>query len=118
QVLAIAIENLDPVRQVSNVKLVLVIEGGHARLVQPARMRAVHSPDQVGHRSLLEVTACLEERDRNQPPRGEGPDENTMTRTSKPRHPARLQDQELSDIGRKAIGTVESTSCRGLGRKS
>src|SRR5208337_4666375 len=109
QVLAIAIENLDPVRQIGNVKLVLVIEGGHARLVQPARTGAVHTPDQVGHRPLLEVAASLAERDRNQPPRRDAPGHNTMTRTSQPRHPARPQDQKPADVGRKALLTIEST---------
>ena len=45
--LAVAGEDLDAVGQVGDVELILGVEGGHARHVQPAVARAVRAPDQL-----------------------------------------------------------------------
>ena len=47
EVLAVAVEDLDPVGQVGEVEVVLGVERGDPRLVQPARLRPVDPPDQV-----------------------------------------------------------------------
>ena len=46
--LAVAVENLDAVGQVGNIEVILAVERGHARLVQPTRLRTMHAPDEVG----------------------------------------------------------------------
>ncbi len=61
QALAIAVEDLDPVGQVGDIKFVLSVKRGDPRLVQPPRLRPVNAPDQLGHARRLDVAAGLEQ---------------------------------------------------------
>ena len=104
EVIAIAIEDLDPVCQVGNVKLVMVIKRGDSRLVQPSGMGAVDAPDQVGQRSLLEITTRLAEYYRNQPSQAKAKCATVASNVPKRKHPACPRNQESLEIGRKGIG--------------
>ena len=57
QVVAVAVENLDPIGQVGEIKAVVRIERGRSRLVQPPGLAAVHAPDQIRRRARGEVAA-------------------------------------------------------------
>ena len=48
EVIAVAVEDLDPVGQVGEVEVVLRVERGRPRLVQPPGLDPVHPPDQLG----------------------------------------------------------------------
>jgi hypothetical protein len=56
---AVAIKDLNSIRQVSEVKLIPGIKGGDPGLVQPAGLGTVHTPDEVGRRPVFDVATRL-----------------------------------------------------------
>ncbi len=62
QILAVAVEHLDPVGQVGEEEVVLRIERGGSRLVQMPGLDPVHSPDQVRRRASRQIAPDVRQR--------------------------------------------------------